>query len=136
MLEALALIASEVGEAASECFGASPSDAFGEELADIVLRTVDLAQWQGFDLAALVSSTQVTWRGATLLERFAELMVDMARWVNTARSAKLDPSFGLEMGTVMCRVMALANQNGIDLEAQVRRKMEINALRGTRGRLI
>jgi len=49
-LEALALIASEVGEAINECRNEHPSDAFGEELADIILRVLDLAHWQGIDI--------------------------------------------------------------------------------------
>ncbi|MDR6389163.1 MazG nucleotide pyrophosphohydrolase domain-containing protein [Paraburkholderia phenoliruptrix] len=54
VLEALALIASEVGEAVNECRGEEPTDAFGEELADILLRTFDLAKWQGIDLEAAI----------------------------------------------------------------------------------
>ena len=50
VLEALALIASEVGEAVNECRGESPTDALGEELADIILRVFDLAHWQGIDI--------------------------------------------------------------------------------------
>lgn len=55
VLEALALIASEVGEAVNECRGEKPTEAFGEELADIILRIADLAQWQGIDLAAQIT---------------------------------------------------------------------------------
>jgi len=44
-LESLALIASEVGEAINECRGEEPTKALGSELADIILRTVDLAYW-------------------------------------------------------------------------------------------
>jgi NTP pyrophosphatase (non-canonical NTP hydrolase) len=54
VLEALALIASEVGEAVNECRGEAPTEAFGEELADILLRTFDLARWQGIDLEAAI----------------------------------------------------------------------------------
>jgi NTP pyrophosphatase (non-canonical NTP hydrolase) len=50
VLEALALVASEVGEAVNECRGKDPTEDFGRELADIVLRVADLAQWQGIDL--------------------------------------------------------------------------------------
>lgn len=50
VLEKLALIASEVGEAVNECRGEKPTPAFGEELADIILRTVDLALEQGVDI--------------------------------------------------------------------------------------
>ena len=49
-LEALALVASEVGEAINECRGEKPSDAFGEELADIILRVLDIAHWQEIDI--------------------------------------------------------------------------------------
>lgn len=49
-LEALALIASEVGEAVNECRGESPTEEFGEELADIILRTLDLAVSHGIDM--------------------------------------------------------------------------------------
>lgn len=52
VLEALALIASEVGEAVNECRHEKPSENFGEELADIILRTVDLAVWQEIDINA------------------------------------------------------------------------------------
>jgi len=49
-LEALALVASEVGEAINECRHEEPSDTFGEELADIVLRVLDIAHWQGINI--------------------------------------------------------------------------------------
>jgi len=55
VLESLALIASEVGEAVNECRGEAPTPEFGTELADIVLRVADLAHWQGIDLAAAIS---------------------------------------------------------------------------------
>ena len=53
-LEYLALIASEVGEAVNECRGERPTDALGEELADIILRVVDLAQHCDIDIQAQV----------------------------------------------------------------------------------
>jgi len=51
VLEALALIASEVGEAVNECRGDEPTPQLGEELADILLRTFDLMVWQEMDPA-------------------------------------------------------------------------------------
>lgn len=56
VLEALALIGSEVGEAVNECRHEHPSANFGEELADIILRTVDLAHWQGINLADVIAA--------------------------------------------------------------------------------
>ncbi len=54
VLESLALIASEVGEAINECRNGSPSEDFGTELADIILCVADLAHWEGIDLAAKI----------------------------------------------------------------------------------
>lgn len=54
VLESLALVASEVGEAVDECRGEVPTPAFGSELADIVLRVADLAHDQGIDLTAAI----------------------------------------------------------------------------------
>ncbi|MGB0938449.1 MAG: MazG nucleotide pyrophosphohydrolase domain-containing protein [Colwellia sp.] len=50
VLEALALVASEVGEAINECRHEKPTEAFGEELADVILRVLDIAHWQGIDI--------------------------------------------------------------------------------------
>jgi len=50
VLEALALVASEVGEAINECRNEKPTEAFGEELADVILRVLDIAHWQGIDI--------------------------------------------------------------------------------------
>jgi len=50
VLEALALVASEVGEAINECRGRQPTEHFAEELADIMLRVIDIAYWQNIDI--------------------------------------------------------------------------------------
>jgi|TARA_R110000782_G_C14819221_1_gene413847 NTP pyrophosphatase (non-canonical NTP hydrolase) len=50
VLEALALIGSEVGEAVNECRMGKPSEKFGEELADIILRTLDLSVTTGVNI--------------------------------------------------------------------------------------
>jgi len=42
-LECLGLVCSEAGEAMNECRGDVPTPEFGTELADIILRTIDLA---------------------------------------------------------------------------------------------
>lgn len=53
-LEALALVASEVGEAINEWRNEKPSEAFSEELADIILRVLELADWQGLDIEKII----------------------------------------------------------------------------------
>ena len=49
-LEQLALITSEVGEAVNECRGEKPTDKVGSELADIILRTLGLAENLGLNM--------------------------------------------------------------------------------------
>jgi NTP pyrophosphatase (non-canonical NTP hydrolase) len=56
VLEKLALIASEVGEAVNECRKGPPSPAFGAELADIVLRVLDTAECFGVDIEAEIAA--------------------------------------------------------------------------------
>lgn len=53
-LESLALITSEIGEAANECRHGAPTPQFGEELADIVLRTLGLARRLNIDIESLM----------------------------------------------------------------------------------
>ena len=57
-LECLALICSEVGEAANECRGAEPTERLGEELADIILRTLDLAAELDYNIEQLIADKQ------------------------------------------------------------------------------
>jgi NTP pyrophosphatase (non-canonical NTP hydrolase) len=136
VLEALALIASEIGEAADECITNIPTKAFGEELADIVLRTADLAHWQKIDLNLVVSKAELSWRSTYIIEDMSELLIEFAKWVNTARAAELGEDFSLATGRFVARVLAIAQAEDIDLALEVERKMAINERRGTRGRRV
>ncbi len=57
-LEDMALLASEVGEAINEVRGVCPTPAFGEELADVILRAAGIARKYGVDLDAHVARKQ------------------------------------------------------------------------------
>jgi len=50
-LEFVALIASEIGEVANECRMEKPSPLLGEELADVILRSLDMAHHFNVDIA-------------------------------------------------------------------------------------
>ena len=54
VLESLALVVSEVGEAINECRGAQPTDNFKIELADICLRVFALAENQNIDIQKMI----------------------------------------------------------------------------------
>jgi len=49
-LEYLALICSEIGEACNECRGIKPTDKLGGELADIIIRVLDLTIEHSIDI--------------------------------------------------------------------------------------
>lgn len=53
-LEDIALIASEIGEAANECRGPLPSDNLQYELADIILRTLGTAKKANIDIVGAI----------------------------------------------------------------------------------
>jgi NTP pyrophosphatase (non-canonical NTP hydrolase) len=53
-LEQLALIASEIGEAVNECRGEVPTENLKYELADIVLRSLGMAEQCGIDLEPVI----------------------------------------------------------------------------------
>lgn len=136
VLESLALIASEIGEAAGECLGGFDRDKFSEELADILLRITDLAMTEGVDLDAEVAKVQLNWKAHTLGEALAEILVDYAHWSNAARKKILEQDFAQGMARVTARVIELATACHIELHHEIQRKLEKNALRGTRGRII
>lgn len=139
VLESLALIASEIGEAAGECLGGfSIPERFGEELADIILRCVDLAKTEGVNLNEQVALAlqEIEWVTDTASERITEVLIDFGKWCNTARKTPLGPDFGAAMGTVVARVIDLAARHRIDLHTAVQLKLKKNELNGTRGRPI
>lgn len=136
VLEGLALIASEIGEANAECVGRFDREKFGEELADIVLRTVDMAFTENVNLDDAVAQVNISWQSLTLNGRMAEILIDYAAWTNTARKTELGPDFHAGMVRFIARVLDLARQLDIDLQDHLRRKVAKNELRGTRGRII
>lgn len=137
VLESLALIGSEIGEVAGECDAGSPTGAFGEELADIALRTLDLAQELGVDLDAPRAAVHLGQRSpATIVDGILQLMQQFGMWVNSARVAQPDAAFFTEMLRFFTLVEELAKLARVDLVAEVTAKMARNEQRGSRGRII
>lgn len=54
-LEALALLAAAVGAAVGECREEEVTPEFEGKLADVLLKTVDLAYWRGIDITSAVA---------------------------------------------------------------------------------
>jgi NTP pyrophosphatase (non-canonical NTP hydrolase) len=140
VLESMALIASEIGEAAVESFaGFYAPERFAEELADITLRCVDLAQTEGVDLNAEVARALPTIEvvGTTSDELISELLIEWSKWLNCARKKPLAADFGEGMGKFVARVLTVAAlKPNVDLEQAIQLKLAKNAINGTRGRII
>lgn len=145
-LESMALIASEVGEAAAECLGDGwPADEFGMELADIILRVADLAQVHGFNLEERYASAVY---GAeaneikTVLMRLpplastAYLMIKVAAATNCCRRGETTGNLDVHLAEIVFMVIEIAQISAVDVLDCVERKMEINEARGTRGRAV
>lgn len=136
VLEALALISSEVGEAAYEYLDDKPTEHFGEELADIMLRALDLGYWQKVDLNKEVENACIEWKYKNIPKMFMQLSYEFGNLVNTSRKAQLDSTFGHSLGLFIKAVVEIAQLSHVDLEKEILNKMEINLMRGTRGRII
>ncbi|MBK3780139.1 hypothetical protein G3A43_07700 [Paraburkholderia aspalathi] len=142
VLESLGLIGTEIAEADEEVFAfldaaRRHTSKLGEEMADILLRMMDLSVDKGFDLTAAADRAgEVSWRSDNLHAQFTEVFVDWKNCANAARKAELDDTFVQLFGKLARRVMTLATMRGVDLLEEIRRKMAINDVRGTRGRPI
>lgn len=138
VLEALALVASEVGEAVDECRGETPTHELGTELADIILRVADLAKWQKVALATFVAEDRQTigCHNKTVLEVLALIVSEIGAAVNECRGVEPTAKFGIKLANIIAIVTELADALGIDLATAIEAKMEVNERRGTRGRRI
>lgn len=136
VLEALALIASEVGEASFEHLDDYPTTHFGEELADIMLRSLDLAYWQQVDLNKEVENIIFEYKYNDVPRMFMQLNFEFGNLVNTARKTQLEHSFHTSLALFIKGVTLIAEKTHIDLEKEILKKMEINLQRGTRGRIV
>lgn len=136
VLESLALIASEIGEAAYEHLDSTPTEHFGEELADIMLRSLDLACWQKVDLNNEVEHINFNYKYEDVPRMFMQLTFEFGNLVNTARKTQLEQSFHTALALFIKAVLIMAEKSQINLEKEILNKMEINLQRGTRGRIV
>ena len=60
----------------------------------------------------------------------------MAHGINACRKGALGEDFDRALGAIVVRVMEFADRQEIDFRAAILAKMDLNTLRGTRGRRI
>ena len=75
------------------------------------------------------------WHNKTPLEYLALISSEVGEAINECRGEKPSPLLGEELADIILRVTDFAHHHGIDIQAEVLRKMEINIGRGTRGRV-
>src|SRR5574343_725578 len=111
VLESIALIQSEVGEAIDEFIGMQePSDNFGEELADICLRMLDVGEVYDIDSDSAIKESKVNWRSTSIEGDFCEVIADIAKWTNTVRKDVFDESFYTLYGEILSRIINIAER--------------------------
>lgn len=141
VLEALALIASEVGESFQELLNKNTSEKFATELCDITLRVIDLCVLLSFDIDKIYTDI-VTSMPVSEFENFSNsdllglICVHLSKAVNIARKNPNQSDFGFELVTVvaLCKYICVKNFN--NFEELLAQKMLLNAKNGTRGRKI
>lgn len=78
----------------------------------------------------------VGWTGnGTNLEKLMLVVSECGEAANEVRGDIPTSNFPTELADIVLRVMGIASENGINLEAAIAAKMEANKLKGTRGRL-
>jgi NTP pyrophosphatase (non-canonical NTP hydrolase) len=136
-LEAAGMIGSEIGEACAEVHFAEVSEHFGVELADVVLRCVDMAIEIDSDIdivseLKLIEKLEPAYQ--SLEHSLIKLFALQAPLVNAARQSD---SFAIldALMLTMQACFSIARRQGIDLLKVMEKKVEANAMNGSKGRL-
>ncbi|MBD8681228.1 MULTISPECIES: hypothetical protein [Pseudomonas] len=135
-LEAMAMIYSEVGESVDEMTSQGMTSKFPGELADIVLRTVDMALENGINVdfeRQHYSPDRPAYR--TTQACLLCITSVLAKGVNASRTQDADSIIDSLVGTLLLCEEIAARQS-IDLQSVIEQKIEINLARGSRGRSI
>ncbi len=137
-LEAAGMIGSEIGEACEEVHFAHVTAHFSVELADVVLRCVDMAIEidAEIDIGARLDAIDKPEPAYQSLEHsLIKLFALQAPLVNAARHGEASAIIeGLLMTMHAC--FSIARRQGIDLLQVMTTKVEANTVNGSKGRLI
>jgi len=135
-LEAMAMIYSEVGESVDEMTAQGLTPHFSGELADIVLRTVDMAIENQINIdfeRQHYSPDRPAYR--TVSACLLGITSVLAKGVNAARANNIDGITDSLIGTLLLCEEIAAGQC-IDLQSVIEQKIDVNLARGSRGRAI
>lgn len=138
-VEYLGLICSEIGELVEAKI--SGEDALAaEELADVMLRVFDFCLIHGLDVKEIMRCHSVV---GSLDPRHFEwndytnnMLISAAHAMNFFRKESDSHKAEPWLARLLHMSIALADECGVDVAAECRKKMDKNDLRGTRGRSI
>ena len=107
------------------------------ELADVVIRVADMAEWYGVDLAARIASLSLLSRPGEGLDTFGDWITACHAWLSDTfrsygsetRGIDLPGTWLIDMGMLIKCIQAMAAHYGIDLDAAIEAKMEYNRSR-------
>lgn len=141
VLEALALIASEVGESFQELLNDDTGEKFATELCDITLRIIDLCVLLAIDIDSVYQELQSSnsiknWSEHSNSDLLGLICVHLANAINIARKDPLSTEFAKELVTIVALARYLSVINDNKFELILAKKMDLNAKNGTRGRKI
>ena len=110
------------------------------ELADVVIRVADMAEWYGVDLAARIASLSLLSRPGEGLDTFGDWITACHAWLSDTfrsygsetRGIDLPGTWLIDMGMLIKCIQAMAAHYGIDLDAAIEAKMEYNRGRSYR----
>ena len=103
------------------------------ELADVVIRVADIAEWYGVDLVSLVDteghhadSLPVANQSFADWVATLHMVLGIVSWHDRYEQGSPDQAWGWHIGQVVYIVQRMAAHYGIDLDAAIAAKMEYN----------
>lgn len=70
------------------------------------------------------------WHNKTTLEYLALIASEVGEAVNEVRQERFSPNFQYELADIILRTLDLAIDSGIDIEAAIQQKMQLNFTQG------
>ena len=138
----MALVGSEIGEAANECRGAELTDNFIIEMSDIVLRILALAEQHNINSDNTIKTVlnkeeiQKSLDGLSVLDSLSIVFIQFGKATEQYVINGNSKLFWDLIFKVVTYVTYITNSAGYDIENFMKIKIKENLKKGSKGRLI